>query len=144
MHVFLDENLPESIARDLTEHAVSSVDREGWKGTRNGTLLALVEQRFDVLVTADSGLSFQNRLFGRRLSVVVLPTNLFPILRDNPLPLLTTLTELESAERRRPCLVRVGWDGRRWRRWLDEEAGLEHELAPAPAFKRLRRSIPTL
>ena len=136
MRVFLDENIPDGIGRDLPGHEVSSVEQEGWKGTQNGRLLALVERSFNVLVTADSGLSFQNELSGRQLSVVVLPTNRLPILRDNPVPLRRTLDELESHGRR--CFVRIGWNGRRWRRWLDEDASLDQELVPVPPFRRPR------
>ena len=136
MRVFLDDNIPDAIRRDLPGHEVSSVEQEGWKGTQNGRLLALVERSFDVMVTADTGLSFQNELSSRQLSIVVLPTNRLPILRHNPLPLRRTLDELES--HRRHCFIRIRWNGRRWRRWLDEEPLLDQELVPVPAFRRPR------
>ena len=50
----------------------------GWAGLKNGELLALAEKQSDVFITADKQLRHQQNLTGRRLSVIVLPTNQVP------------------------------------------------------------------
>ena len=47
----------------------------GWTGTKNGELLRRAEAEFDVFVTADQQLRFQQNLSGRALAIIVLPTN---------------------------------------------------------------------
>jgi hypothetical protein len=47
----------------------------GWAGTKNGELLRRVEAEFDVFLTADQQLRYQQNLSGRPLAIIVLPTN---------------------------------------------------------------------
>ena len=70
--VLLDENLPKSLARELPSYALSTVHDEGWKGIANGDLLKRAAQEFDVLVTADQNLQYQQNLEAAELGVVVL------------------------------------------------------------------------
>jgi len=51
----------------------------GWSGITNGSLLELAEEQFDVLITSDQNLKYQQNPSGRRLSIVQLPTNQVPI-----------------------------------------------------------------
>ena len=73
MRVLLDEQLPRHLARDLTGHQVRTVQQQGWAGLKNGILLQRAEESgFDVFVTADQNLQFQQNLASARLGVVVL------------------------------------------------------------------------
>ena len=73
MRVLLDEQLPRHLARELTGHRVRTVQQEGWAGLKNGELLQRpASGGFDVFVTADQNLQFQQNLVGARLGVVVL------------------------------------------------------------------------
>ena len=73
MRVLLDEQLPRHLARDLTGHQVRTVQQEGWAGLKNGVLLQRAEESgFEVFVTADQNLEFQQNLARARLGVVVL------------------------------------------------------------------------
>ena len=63
MRVLLDEQLPRHLARDLTAHQVRTVQQEGWTGLKNGELLQrAANSGFDVFVTADQNLEFQQNL----------------------------------------------------------------------------------
>ncbi len=78
MRVLLDEQLPRQLARELTGHDVRTVRQQNWAGLKNGELLhRAADDGFDVLVTADQNLEFQQNLAGSRLRVVVLvaPSN---------------------------------------------------------------------
>lgn len=77
MRVLLDECVDRRLAGELTGHEVSTVPQMGWAATRNGELLALAEQQFDVFLTVDRNLSFQQHLprFGIAVVVVHAQTN---------------------------------------------------------------------
>ena len=73
MRVLLDEQLPRQLAPFLTGHDVRTVEQQSWKGFKNGALLDATERDgFDVLLTGDQNLEFQQDLARRRLGVVVL------------------------------------------------------------------------
>lgn len=137
MRVFLDENMPRPLRRILAEHEVSWVENEGWKGATNGVLLALVAQSFDVLLTSDANMSYQNELARHDLSVVVLPTNNLTLLRANADAVQLIVDELaDSLEPDHPVLVEVDWKGRRTSRRLDLEMSHTVDLPSVPAFGR--------
>lgn len=77
MKVLLDECLPRRLLRDLPEHAVTTVPRQGWNGLDDGPLLRAAQHEFDVFVTMDTNLVYQQNLAGSSLCVVVLhaPSN---------------------------------------------------------------------
>ncbi len=82
MKILLDENLPKPLARIFAQHSVSTVQEEGLAGTRNGDLLAQAEGKFDVFLTADKNLRYQQNLSGRTIAIVEVPTNRLPLLRS--------------------------------------------------------------
>ncbi len=47
----------------------------GWKSIKNGELLALAEGKFDLFITADQGLAYEQNLRGRRIAILELSTN---------------------------------------------------------------------
>ena len=77
MKLLLDECVDHRLARELRGHVVTTVPRIGWAGKKNGELLALAEQQFDVLITTDQNLSFQQNLTEFNIAVLILcaPTN---------------------------------------------------------------------
>ena len=73
MRVLLDEQLPRQLAPYLVGHDVSTVQQQGWAGLKNGDLLRAAERAsFEILLTADQNLEFQQNLTNSRLFVVVL------------------------------------------------------------------------
>jgi hypothetical protein len=70
--VLLDENLPRRLAGHLSGLEVRTVAEAGWAGTGNGALLLLAEGEFDVFVTADQGMPYQQTLGALDLGIVVL------------------------------------------------------------------------
>ena len=72
MRVLLDESLPRPLGRLLTEHTVRTVAEEGWSGLENGELLRTAAARFDVLLTADQNLEFQQNVATLPVAVIVL------------------------------------------------------------------------
>jgi len=68
----LDENLPRLLKRELPGFEVRTVAEAGWAGVKNGKLLRLAEAEFDLFVTADKNLSYQQPLASFQLGIVVL------------------------------------------------------------------------
>lgn len=72
MKVLLDECVPRRLAADITGHLVRTVPQAGWAGIKNGRLLRLAETEFEVLVTVDQNLRYQQNLTLIRLAVIIL------------------------------------------------------------------------
>lgn len=83
MRVLLDECVDWRLLRDLTGHDVKTARQMGWSELKNGHLLRLTAEHFDVFVTVDRNLSFQNKVIDLPLAVIVLaaPTNRLADLR---------------------------------------------------------------
>jgi len=89
MKVLLDECLPRKLKQSITGHDVRTVPEMGWSGTKNGALLRLAEQNFDVFVTADQNVEYQQNLGTAQIAIIVLvaPNNRLRALR----PLMTRM-----------------------------------------------------
>jgi len=72
--VLFDENLPRLLRRRLPEFEIRTVQEEGWGSFKNGELLRLAENRFDVLLTADRRMQYQQTLTSYAIGVVVIVT----------------------------------------------------------------------
>jgi len=86
MKILLDECTPHVLKRLLTGVVITTVQDLGWAGITNGTLLQLAEEHFDVLITSDQNMQYQQNLADRKLAIIQLPTNQVPLLvRLSPL-----------------------------------------------------------
>ena len=72
MNVLLDECVDWRLSRDLAGHDIKTARQMGWAMIKNGDLLSLAEKHFDVFVTVDRNLSFQQNLVSFTIAVVVL------------------------------------------------------------------------
>jgi predicted nuclease of predicted toxin-antitoxin system len=73
MRVLLDECVPAKFAGYLAGHDRMTVPSAGLSGARNGELLSTAEQRgFEVFVTVDQGIAYQQNLSGRSIAILVL------------------------------------------------------------------------
>ncbi len=72
MRLLLDESLPRSLARRIEGYPVETVFDRGWSGLKNGELLTKASEHFDVFVTADQNLQYQQNLEGYDIAVLVL------------------------------------------------------------------------
>lgn len=91
MRILIDECLPKKLKRELSEHDVSTVPEMGWAGKKNGELLSLMNAEFDVFVTVDSNMSYQQNLDKYDISFVLLsaPSNRL----DDLIPLMEIVRE---------------------------------------------------
>ncbi|MFL6332294.1 MAG: hypothetical protein ACJ754_03030 [Pyrinomonadaceae bacterium] len=75
MRILLDECTPRVLKRRLQGQTVSTVQEMGWAGLKNGNLLAAADGRFDLFVTTDKNLRFQQNLSKYGFAVLLLPSN---------------------------------------------------------------------
>ncbi len=82
MRVLFDQGTPAPLRHLLLGHAVSTAFESGWSTFKNGELLAVAEaQGFQVLVTTDKNLWYQQNLASRSIAIVVLNTTSWPRIR---------------------------------------------------------------
>jgi hypothetical protein len=81
MKVLIDECLPRPLKSRLVGHDYRTVQELGWDGVKNGQLLLLAEKDFEVFLTGDKNLRYQQNLDTRQIAVVLLPTTHWPTLR---------------------------------------------------------------
>ena len=72
MRVFIDECVDWRLSRDLVGHDVKTAQQMGWTAIKNGELLALVSGHFDVFLTVDQNLAFQQNIGRIAIAVIVL------------------------------------------------------------------------
>ena len=72
MRLLIDECIDRRLTKELKGHLAKTVPQAGWAGIKNGRLLALAEKEFDVFITVDRNLSFQQVLPRFEIAVLVL------------------------------------------------------------------------
>ena len=84
MKIILDESAPQKLRLLIdSSHVVVTTWFQGWSGLKNGALLSTAEQAgFDLFITADQELSYQQNLTGRRIAVLVLSTNNWSVVKE--------------------------------------------------------------
>jgi len=100
VRVLLDECVPKKLRRELPGHRVRTVTEMGWAGTKNGPLLRRAASQFDVFLTVDQGIEFQQSLTELDLSVVVMtaPSNDIDDLRPLMPRVMAALGSVKSGD----------------------------------------------
>ena len=108
MRILLDECIDRRFAREIIGYEVKTVPQMGWAGVKNGKLLALAVEEFDVFVTVDRNLSFQQNIPQFDIAVVVLqaPSNSLAALK----PLASNLLAVLDSANKGQVTVVTEWD----------------------------------
>ncbi len=75
MRILLDEPVPRRLGAALAGHEATTVPKSGWAGIKNGKLLALAATRFDVFLTTDQNIGFQQNLSALPIAILVIVAN---------------------------------------------------------------------
>jgi hypothetical protein len=78
VRILFDQGTPVPLRAALPAHSVATAYELGWSNLQNGELLAAAESQFDVFVTTDKSLRYQQNLAGRQLAILVLPYASWP------------------------------------------------------------------
>ena len=82
MRILFDHGTPSGIARALSQHDVTEAIDRGWEKVSNGELLAAAEEDgFDLLLTTDKNIRYQQNLGARKIGIVVLGNSTWRIVR---------------------------------------------------------------
>ena len=106
MKILLDECLPRDLRKHLVGHECETVPKAGFAGTSNGELLALAERSgWQVLLTMDQGMPYQQNLKGRAISLAIVRarSNRLPDLLPHVPPILEALRSIKRGQ-----AVRIG------------------------------------
>jgi len=72
MKILFDACCPRPLRKHLTDHEVTTAQEIGWAGLQNGELLKQAEDRFDVLMSTDSNIEYQQQLPSYNIALIVL------------------------------------------------------------------------
>jgi len=78
MRILFDHGTPAPLRDALTSHDIATAFERGWSQLANGELLRQAESAFDLLITTDKNLKYQQNLSGRKLAILVLSTTSWP------------------------------------------------------------------
>jgi len=81
--ILFDQGTPAPLRSELPRHIVATAFEKGWAALSNGDLLAKAEQEFDLLLTTDQNLRYQQNLANRRIAILVLPTTSWPKIQSH-------------------------------------------------------------
>jgi predicted nuclease of predicted toxin-antitoxin system len=84
MKILFDQNAPANLRRHLPGHDVTTARKSGWEEVENGELLTLAESAgFEVFLTCDQSLSYQQNFVGRKIAIVELTKNNWPRIKPH-------------------------------------------------------------
>ncbi|HLA96383.1 MAG TPA: hypothetical protein VK612_11735, partial [Pyrinomonadaceae bacterium] len=78
----IDECVPGIVKRGLPERKIVSVQDMGWAGVKNGKLLKLIAAEFDVFITSDKNLRYQQNLGEIDVAIILLRSNQVPVVKE--------------------------------------------------------------
>ena len=98
MKIFFDQGTPAPLRHALKGHTVATAYELGWAELDNGKLLSATESEFDVLVTTDQNLRYQQNLAERRLAILILPTTNWPELHAHETQIAAAINTLRPGD----------------------------------------------
>lgn len=101
MKILFDQGTPAPLRRQLTGHQVNTAYEQGWSTLSNGNLLRTAEQTgYQLLITTDQNLRYQQRLTDRQIAILVLRSTSWPRIRLRVDEIRTTVDEMKPGDYR--------------------------------------------
>lgn len=101
MRILFDHDVPWPLRKYLTGHEVTSARLHGWEEKRNGELLQLAEQNhFDLLLTCDCSMRFQQKVTGRKIGVLALTQTNWPLVERHVAEIVQAVEEMAAGSYR--------------------------------------------
>jgi hypothetical protein len=104
MKVLLDACVSRPLRSLLPDHTVRVAQEMGWGRLKNGALLKEAELQFGAFITSDQNLKYQQKIVGRKLAILVLPTNDWPTIRLKAGDVAVKVAELKPGD-----FVELNW-----------------------------------
>jgi len=98
MKILFDQGTPAPLRNELAGHEVATAAEMGWAELSNGQLLSSAESAFELLITTDKNLRYQQNLSGRRLAILVLPTTSWPKIQRHLAQIAQAVGQMQPGE----------------------------------------------
>ena len=98
MRILFDQGVPVPLRKKLTGHEVTTSKEKGWDQITNGDLITQAETLFDVFVSTDQNLKYQQNLKNRKIAILVLPTTSWRKLEQNAATIKQALDTLKPGQ----------------------------------------------
>jgi len=98
MRILFDQGTPAPLRNSLPDHDVATAYEMGWSQLTNGNLLKEAESSFDVFITTDQSLQYQQNLSGRRLAILALWTTSWPKLQRHLPEIVAAIEKLNAGD----------------------------------------------
>jgi hypothetical protein len=99
MHILFDQGTPAPLRNALTSHIVETAFEKGWSDLSNGDLLNAAENTsFDLFITTDQNLRYQQNLVGRKLAILVLPTTRWPVIEKHFTDVVAAVNSIKAGQ----------------------------------------------
>lgn len=98
MKILFDQGTPAPLRDALPGHEVATAQEMAWSDLGNGELLRAAEAKFDLLITTDQNLRFQQNLAGKRLAILVLSTTSWPRIRREAAKVVAAVAAIAPGE----------------------------------------------
>ena len=98
MRILFDQGVPVPLLKELMGHEVTTCKEKGWDQITNGDLITQAETLFDVFVSTDQNLKYQQNLKNRKIAILVLPTTSWRKLEQNAATIKQALDTLKAGQ----------------------------------------------
>jgi len=99
MRILFDQGTPAPLRNALTPHIVETAYEKGWSNLSNGDLLNAAEKdSFELFITTDQNLRYQQNLTGRNLAMLVLPTTRWPVIENHVPDVVTAVNSIKAGQ----------------------------------------------
>jgi hypothetical protein len=96
MRILFGQGTPVPLRRFLIDHQVSTAYEQGWSSVSNGDLIRLAElEGFELLITTDTNLRYQQNLKERIIAIMVLTTTSWPRIRNATIMIATATDSMQ-------------------------------------------------
>ena len=98
MKILFDQGTPVPLRDYLTNHVVETAFELGWSSLKNGELLEAADASFDLLITTDQQIRYQQNLAGRKLAILVLMSTSWPRIRTHIPEICEVIENIHAGE----------------------------------------------
>ncbi len=108
MRLLFDNGTPAPLRRHLGDHTIHTAAQLGWATLPNGDLLDRAEEAgYEVLITTDQSMKYQQNLAGRRIGIVVLMDSRWPFVRLRTADIRSAINAVQPGEAREVLIRRI-------------------------------------
>jgi hypothetical protein len=98
LRILFDQGTPVPLRQVLSDHTVAPAFEMGWSDLDNGNLLHAAKEQFDVFITTDQNLRYQQNLTAKQLAILVLPTTSWPTIKNHLGSILKALGNVQGGD----------------------------------------------